>query len=277
MKNIAPFIVLVCWACATPDPESEKTKLTQLIDDETKFAAAADTANWGKCWLQNDEASFIIASAEGVQQFTGWNNLKGLLQDSKPFELKLRRDNYKFSIDNNVAFVSFDQYDNWGGGEDRKTQESRTLRKVDGNWKIVNTNVIATSSFEPPSTPSYHALKEKIHVDPRTTFRNQLGLGGMAVGYVEVPGGTDFTPMFAGLPQSNCPSPHWGYLFEGSIRIKYPDGKEDLVNAGEVFYWPAPHTGFVEKTAKFIDFSPEAEFSQVMDQIALNMSKQAAK
>lgn len=277
MKNLIPVVVVLCWACATPDLESEKAKLTQLIDDETKYAAAADTANWAKCWAHSDEATFIIASSDGVQQFKGWNNLKALLQDSKPFELKLRRENYKYTIDKNVAFVSFDQYDNWGGGEERQTQESRTLRKIEGSWKIVDTNVIATSSFVPGVTPSYHALKEKIRVDPRTTFRNQLGLGGMAVGYMEVPGGTDFTPMFAGLPQNNCSSPHWGYLFEGTVRIKYPDGKEDVVNAGEVFYWPAPHTGFVEKNAKFIDFSPEAEFSQVMDQIVVNMSKQAAK
>ncbi len=272
MKNIILPFVLLCWACAKPDLESEKQKLTQLIDEETKYAAAADTVNWAKCWLTTSEAMFTIVSVEGVQQFSGWNNIKAAIKDAKPFELTLKRDQYNFTIDNNVAFVSFNQYDNWGG-EDRETRESRTLRKVEGQWKIVDINVIAVSSYERKNTPSFHAIKEKINVDPRTSFRNQSGLGGMYVGYVEVPGGTDFTPMFTGLPQNNCPSPHWGYLFEGTIRIKYPDGKEDVVNAGEVFYWPAPHTGLVEKNAKFIDFSPEAEFSQLMDHIAANMKK----
>ncbi len=32
--------------------------------------------------------------------------------------------------------------------------------------------------------------------------------GGMAVGYVDMPAGTDFTPLFAGLPDDACPCPH---------------------------------------------------------------------
>jgi hypothetical protein len=50
MKNLIPLFVLLCWACAKPDIEDEKKKLTQLIGDETKFAAAADSVNWAK-WL----------------------------------------------------------------------------------------------------------------------------------------------------------------------------------------------------------------------------------
>lgn len=262
---------LLCWACAGPDPESERKILTQLIDDETLHAAAADSINWSKCWEQSEEVSFTVASLDGAQQMLGFNNIKNLVKTIKPFSLQMRRENYRFAIDREIAFVSFDQYDNWGGTEGRHTKESRTLKKIDGQWKIVHTNVIEVSSYERRNTSSFHVAKEKINVDPRTSFRNQRGLGGMYVGYVEVPAGTDFTPFFAGLPQNSCPSPHWGYLFEGAIRLKYPDGKEEVVNAGEVFYWPAPHTAIVEKNTKLIDFSPEAEFSQLMDHIAANM------
>lgn len=269
--------ILLCLSCAKPvDVETEKVAITKLIEDETKYAAAADSVNWAKCWTNTDEAQFIIATVDGAQQYTGWNNIKGALKDTKPFDLKLRRDNYNFVIGDDIAFVSFDQFDNWGDNE-RKTKESRALKKIDGQWKIVNTNVIVISSYEKQSTGSFHIAKEKINVDTRTSFRNQSGLGGMAVGYVEVPAGTDFTPMFAGLPQDRCPSPHWGYVLEGAIRIKYPDGKEEVVNGGEVFYWPAPHTGVVEKNVKFIDFSPETEFVQVMDHIAKKMAEASAK
>lgn len=280
MKTCSFLLVLLCWACAKPDVESEKKALIQLIDDETKYLAASDSVSWAKCWVNDSEAKLTVASVDDAQQFVGWDNInaamRNVLKDAKPFELKLKRDNYHFAIDNNIAFVSFDQSDSWGG-VDRKTKESRTLRKVDGQWKIIDTNVITVSSYERKNTPSFHVAKEKINVDPRTSFHNQSGLGGMYVAYVEAPGGMDFTPLFAGLPQNNCPAPHWGYLFEGAIRIKYPDGKEDVVNAGEVFYWPAPHTGVVEKNAKFIEFSPEAEFSQLMDQVAENMKKQGGQ
>ena len=39
--------LLVCMACTKPvDQEAEKKSITKLIDDETKFAASGDSANW---------------------------------------------------------------------------------------------------------------------------------------------------------------------------------------------------------------------------------------
>jgi hypothetical protein len=276
MKNLI-YAVLLCWACAKPvDYEAEKTALTKLIDDETKYAASADSAKWASCWIADDDATFSFASADQTAEYKSWNELASAFSGAEPFELKLQRDNHEFTIGNDIAFVTFDQQDNWDGA-DRKTKESRTLKKVDGQWKITRASIIDVSSYDKRKTASFHVAKEKLTVDPRTSFRNQYGLGGMAVGYVEVPAGADFTPLFAGLPQDLCPSPHWGYLLEGSLNIKYPDGKEETINAGEVFYWPAPHTGSTSKGAKFIDFSPEAEFKQVMDHFAMKMAEQKAQ
>lgn len=275
MKTSILLFVLLCFACSeSVDPETEKSVITKLIDDETRFAASADLTNWQKCWNSTDEAVFTIASIEGIQQLNGWNAIHGLMKDAKPFDLKLKRDNYQYTIGTDVAFVSFDQQDNWGGTEGRKTKETRTLRKIDGEWKIVNVHVMGVSSFESAKTGSYHIAKEKIAVDPKTSFHQQPGLGGMYVGFVEVPAGTDFSPLFAGLPHDMCSSPHWGYIFEGSIRVKYADGKEETVKKGEVFYWPAPHTAFVEKDVKFIDFSPEPQLRAVLDHVSQKMASQ---
>ncbi len=277
MKNLTTLSVLLCLACAKPGSDAEKELITRLIDDESRYAAAADSVNWANCWVNSDEAQFLYVSTDGAHQYKGWNNIKSFMKDAKPFDLKLRRDNYNFTIGRDVAYASFDQYDNWGGTDGRKTKETRTLKKIGGQWKIADVNVVEVSAFERPTTGSYHIAREKIAVDPRTSFHNQAGLGGMAVGYWEAPAGTDFGPLLTGLPHDMCTSPHWGYLIEGAVRIKYADGKEDVVKAGEVFYWPAPHTGIVEKNAKFIDFSPEPEFAQVMDHIAKKFAEQAAK
>ena len=52
MKNLITIGVLLCWACTKPiDHEAEKAIITKLIDDETKFAAAADSAKWASCWV----------------------------------------------------------------------------------------------------------------------------------------------------------------------------------------------------------------------------------
>ena len=118
--------------------------------------------------------------------------------------------------------------------------------------------------------------KEEITVKmeaPGTTLRSQTGFGGMAVAFNEVPAGTDFTPMLKGLNNDSCHCPHWGYLLEGAMRIIYDDGKEELIHAGDVFYFPAGHTGIVEEDAKFVEFSPEKEFLEVMDHIGKVMSQ----
>ncbi|HET6558438.1 MAG TPA: hypothetical protein VFG54_14065 [Prolixibacteraceae bacterium] len=277
MKNLVTLFVLLCWACAKTDVESEKKIITQLIDDETKYAAAADSVNWSNSWINNKEARFLFVSDGGAQEYKSWDTIKSLMMDAKPFELKIKRDNYNFTIGKDVAFISFDQQDNWGGVDGHRTMETRTLKKVDGHWKIVDANVIEVSAFDKKPSSSFHIAKEKIAVDQRTSLRNQSGLGGMTVAYWEAPAGTDFAPLLAGLPQDLCPVPHWGYVIEGAIRLKYQDGKEEVVNGGEVFYWPGMHTGKVEKNAKFIDFSPESEFTQLMDHIAKNMEAQKTK
>jgi hypothetical protein len=277
MKNLLIIFVLLCWACTKPDVEAEKKSITQLIDDATKYAAAADSVNWSKNWVQTEDARWAYVSDGDIREYKGWSNIKNLSKELKPFELKLIRDNYNYTIGKDVAFVSFDQQDNWGGVEGRRTKETRTLKKIDGQWKILDVNVIDITSLDRQPSGSMHIAKEKIAMDPRTSFRNQSGLGGMSVAYWEVPSGTDFAPMLAGLPQDLCPVPHWGYVFEGAIRVKYQDGKEDVVNAGEVFYWPGMHTGIVEKNAKFIDFSPEMEFTQLMDHMAKKMEEQKKK
>lgn len=102
---------------------------------------------------------------------------------------------------------------------------------------------------------------------PGTKVHN-ANLGGMAVGYIELPAGADFTPLFKGLPDDACQCPHWGYVMKGAVHVKYTDGTEEVTSAGAVFYWPAGHTAWVEEDTTFIDFSPEAEFKIVSEHIA---------
>lgn len=126
-------------------------------------------------------------------------------------------------------------------------------------------------------TESFQIAWDKIPPNPKTGFTNLSGLGGMSIGYVDVPTPTDFSSLFVGLPKDMCNSPHWGCVLEGSVRLIYGDGKEETIIAGEVFYWPAPHTAIVDSNVKFIDFSPDEQFVPLMDHIAKNMAEQSAE
>ncbi len=108
---------------------------------------------------------------------------------------------------------------------------------------------------------------------PGTTMRAINDMGGMTVGYHNLPKGTDFTPLFKGLPTDSCHCPHWGYIFDGSVRIIYDDGTEEVTSAGDVFYWKPCHTAIVEEDLILMDFSPDKELAEVMEQVNKNMAE----
>lgn len=276
----ATFILAaLCYliACNTStDPKSEEAAITKLLEEETYFAAKGDSANWASCWINSDDASLIMTTADGAQVIDDYNSLAKELRQVKPFDLKLTRNNYEYVIGRDVAFVSFDQQDNWSGAE-RTTKETRTLKKINGDWKIVHASIVELSSFANTQTASFHMAVNKIQKNPRNGFANLSGLGGMSIGYMEIPTPVDFTPFFAGLPGNMCTSPHWGYVIDGSLRVKYAEGKEETINAGEIFYLPAPHTGAVDTHVKFIDFSPDRKFIPVMDHLAKKMAESAGR
>lgn len=118
--------------------------------------------------------------------------------------------------------------------------------------------------------------KEKLPVfmeGPGTIMRQIAGYGGMKVAYNEVPAGTDFTPLLKGLDNDSCHCPHWGYVIEGAIKLIYDDGAEEVTRAGDVYYWPAGHTAIVVEDLKFVEFSPEKEFNEVMAHITRKMEE----
>lgn len=108
---------------------------------------------------------------------------------------------------------------------------------------------------------------------PGTTMRGLSGYGGMTVAFNEIPAGTDFSPLLQGLKNNSCHCPHWGYMVEGELLIKYDDKTEETLTTGDVFYLPPGHTAIVLKDMKFLDFSPEKELNEVMSHIAKKMAE----
>jgi hypothetical protein len=53
-----------------------------------------------------------------------------------------------------------------------------------------------------------------------------------------------------------------------SINLSYEERKDVK---GDVYYWQSDHTGIVEENLKFVEFSPEKEFNEVLAHIAKKM------
>ena len=108
---------------------------------------------------------------------------------------------------------------------------------------------------------------------PGTTMRGLSGYGGMTVAFNEIPAGTDFSPLLEGLKNNSCHCPHWGYVVEGELLVRYDDGAEETLTSGDVFYLPPGHTAIVIRDLKLLDFSPEKELNEVMSHIAEKMAE----
>lgn len=88
-------------------------------------------------------------------------------------------------------------------------------------------------------------------------------LDGYAVSMVSVKADTDLTELLKGLPDDQCPCPHWGYVTSGSLWFRSGD-REEVVNAGDAFYVPPGHTAGAREGAEFVIFGP-AEISATVD------------
>lgn len=100
-------------------------------------------------------------------------------------------------------------------------------------------------------------------VQQQSGFGDASGFTTMSAERMRFAPGTDISPLLEGLPEDACQVPHWGYVLEGAIEIRYTDGSEEVDEAGDLFYWPPGHTASVEEETEIILFSPQAEHREV--------------
>lgn len=101
---------------------------------------------------------------------------------------------------------------------------------------------------------------------------NSVQEGKMTCAHMNMAKGVDFAPLLAGLPHDHCQCPHWGYVFKGKIRVNYQDGKEEWVEAGQLYYWPPGHTVYFEEDSEYIEFSPQHEMEAVLHHVEQKMA-----
>lgn len=118
----------------------------------------------------------------------------------------------------------------------------------------------------------------KAKIEDLPPVRDKLGpairghdWGGMSSTAISFATGTDLCPMLEGLPNDHCQCPHWGYLIKGRIRVKYEYGTEEVVEPGEIYYWPPGHTIVIEEETLNVEFSPAEQMNEVLDHVVAKM------
>jgi hypothetical protein len=114
--------------------------------------------------------------------------------------------------------------------------------------------------------------KEQLPVTMETGPANMQSAawGEMRSAYMRMGEGVDFTPMLKGLPEDLCQVPHWGYVLEREIHVRYTDGNEETIGAGQLYYLPPGHTVWFEAQTEFVEFSPK----QGMDEVLAHVEQQ---
>ncbi len=79
----------------------------------------------------------------------------------------------------------------------------------------------------------------------------------------------NLAPMLKGLPDDCCQCPHWGYLFKGTIVVRYAD-HEETIKAGEAFYMAPGHVPEALEACELVQFSPAAEMREVIEVMSRN-------
>ena len=94
-------------------------------------------------------------------------------------------------------------------------------------------------------------------------------LGDYTVAFEQFTGGGDMAPLFRGLPDDRCQTPHWGVVLEGRLTFTYADG-EDVIEAGDAYYAPPGHTPAADPGTQTIEFSPTEELRKTMAVVMKN-------
>jgi hypothetical protein len=124
--------------------------------------------------------------------------------------------------------------------------------------------------------PAYSQDQVPIEFEADVAQTRTVEGGEMTIAFERLSAGVETAPLFKGLPDDACQSPHWGYVISGRLRIVSSDGSEETLAAGQAYYLPAGHNVIVEEDALLVEFSPTHERARTMEHAAQMMAAAGA-
>ena len=99
--------------------------------------------------------------------------------------------------------------------------------------------------------------------------------GGYSVGFESYTEDADLAPLFRGLPDDRCQSPHWGYVMKGKVAFTFADGNEEVYAAGDAYFAPPGHTPRLFAGTEVVEFSPTDELGRTVAVVEKNAAAAA--
>jgi hypothetical protein len=100
-------------------------------------------------------------------------------------------------------------------------------------------------------------------------------LDDYTVGFEHFRESADATPLFKGLPDDRCQSPHWGYVVRGRVTFRFAD-RDEVYVTGDAYYAPPGHIPVIDAGTEIVEFSPTGEYQKTMAVVAANLAQAPA-
>jgi hypothetical protein len=124
--------------------------------------------------------------------------------------------------------------------------------------------------------PVYSQDQVPIEFEADVATTRAIDVGGMTLAFERLSAGVETAPLFRGLPDDACQSPHWGYVISGRLRVLSTDGGEETIAAGQAYYLPPGHNVLVEEHTLVLEFSPAEDRARTMEHAAQMMAAAGA-
>ena len=79
---------------------------------------------------------------------------------------------------------------------------------------------------------------------------------GMIVALEQWRAGLDTGEMFKDLPDGACQEPHFGYVVNGQVTVRYTDGQTETITTGQAYYLRPGHNAHLDEDTEFVEFTP---------------------
>jgi hypothetical protein len=119
--------------------------------------------------------------------------------------------------------------------------------------------------------PSANRITTPVALDEDAIEGRYAQLDGYTVGFETFKQDMDPGPLFAGLPDDRCQSPHWGVVTSGQITFRWADHDETYVE-GDAYFAAPGHLPLMSAGTSLIEFSPTHELEQTMAVVEANLA-----
>ena len=143
-KLILMLLLFCTVGLFAQDMTSAEKDIKEVIENETKMYNARDYDGWAATWAHSPAIYWSVAGPEWSKEVKGWEALsmdtkKYFEKNPDPVKYLPKKTDYEFSVNGNMAFVTFHENGN---------MSTRVLAKKKGAWKLMRMGVVETVAYE---------------------------------------------------------------------------------------------------------------------------------